>query len=139
MPKFRTRPTEVIAEQFDGTLACAKRLGLNHVALAGGRLMASLGAEPVGTGDWVIRTGPETEWIGVCRKEVFQRAYDPVPTNEEFRARVAEAHEAMKKVSEYWKSHRTELAREGTRSYEVIICNYPKFKPCPYCIKEPKP
>lgn len=90
--KFRKKPIIVDAEQFDGTIECAERLGVTVSIDPSPQIFqdekrekrfyiqTSEGIENISAGDWVI-TGIDGEKFP-CRSSVFNQTYTPVEGNE---------------------------------------------------------
>ena len=76
--KFRKRPCVVEANQFDGSAACAERLGIGVCKATEVTFVIDTleGRMLVREGDWVIR-GIKNE-LYACRNDIFQQTYEAV-------------------------------------------------------------
>lgn len=85
MPRFRRKPTEIEAVQFDGTAESARALndfsdGYVSMSLIGDRVLVSVetpsGDVLVEPGDWIVEEGPDD--YRPVKPDVFAATYEPV-------------------------------------------------------------
>jgi hypothetical protein len=111
--KFRKKPVVVEAEQFDGTVEEANRIGLEVTVTEMGvrTLEGFMKASP---GDWII-TGVKGERYS-CKPDIFEKTYEPV-------SEVDSTQDPMLQFFKY--SHLPEKMQDVSRPFgqlAVLIC-----------------
>lgn len=77
--KFRTRPFEIEAEQWnkEGDHAAVKYCGMDDIGIKHFRVQSVQGWVAVNPGDWII-TEPDGQHHYPCNPEVFAKKYEAV-------------------------------------------------------------